>query len=204
MSLGGETEDIEQSFTEMFYAFGAGMILMLSILVLVFNSFRYAFYVLMLVPLSLTGVFLGLLITQSPISFSSLLGVIALSGVLINHAIILVDATLLRMKNPGDRTLADVVVDAAASRLRPIVLTTVSTVVGMIPLSASSAIWGPLAFSIMFGLAFSTILTLILTPVLLFRRPGKEWLAREKTPLLPPPLPERAPPGENRPQDRKI
>jgi multidrug efflux pump subunit AcrB len=70
-----------------------------------------------------------------------------------------------------DWSLRDTVIEASSIRLRPIVLTTVTTCVGMIPLSFASSLWGPLAFSIMFGLAFSLVLTLILIPVLYFRSP---------------------------------
>ena len=174
-TLGGETENVDQSFTEMFYALIAGMVLMLAILVLTFNSFRYSLYLLMLVPLSLVGVFLGLAITQEPLSFPSLLGVIALAGVIINHAIILVDSILVRMRADDGKSLEQIVVDGAASRLRPIFLTTVTTVVGMIPLASASALWGPLAYTIMFGLSFAMVLTLILTPILIYRHPGKNF-----------------------------
>jgi multidrug efflux pump subunit AcrB len=147
----------------------AGAALMLAILVLEFNSFRQAFYLLSIIPLSLIGVLTGLMISGSPLSFPSMLGVIALAGVIINHAIILMDSiSRIGRENP-DHTLADVVVEAASTRFRPIILTTVVTVVGMIPLSFASPTWGPLAFSIMFGLAFSMILTLILIPVLYYR-----------------------------------
>lgn len=175
MKIGGETEDVNKSFSEMGIAFLAGLVLMLAILVLEFNSFRYSFYLLMLVILSLIGVLGGLALTGQPFSFSSLLGIIALAGVIINHAIILVDSIIVRMKNPEGRTLEEVVVDGAASRLRPIVLTTVTTVVGMIPLAGASALWGPLAFAIMFGLSFAMILTLVLTPILVYQNPGKQF-----------------------------
>ncbi|MEK7531012.1 MAG: efflux RND transporter permease subunit [Patescibacteria group bacterium] len=174
-TLGGETENVDQSFTEMFYALIAGMVLMLAILVLTFNSFRYSFYLLMLVPLSLVGVFVGLAISREPLSFPSLLGVIALAGVIINHAIILVDSILVRMRAKDGRSLEEIVVDGASSRLRPIFLTTVTTVVGMIPLASASALWGPLAFTIMFGLSFAMVLTLVLTPILIYRHPGKDF-----------------------------
>jgi len=116
----------------------------------------------------------GLAITQSPLSFPSMLGVIALAGVIINHAIILMDSIARIGRSSTESTLTEVVVEASASRLRPIVLTTVTTVVGMIPLTLVSALWGPLAFTIMFGLAFSMILTLVLIPVLYHRWPGKK------------------------------
>lgn len=180
VSVGGETEDVNQSFAEMFIALIGGMVLMLAILVLEFNSFRYAGYLLMLIPLSLIGVLGGLALTHSPISFPSLLGVIALAGVIINHAIILVDAMVVRMKDHQGRTLSEVVVDAAASRLRPIVLTTITTVIGMVPLSMATGLWGPLAFSIMFGLSFAMVLTLILTPILIYRHPGTQYWKGER------------------------
>jgi len=178
MKIGGESEDVNKSFTEMGLALLAGAALMLGILVLEFNSFRHSLYLLAIIPFSLIGVFVGLMLTGSPLSLPSMLGVIALAGVIINHAIILMDSIArIGKQNPG-QSLTDVVVAASATRFRPIILTTVVTVVGMIPLSFASAIWGPLAFAIMFGLAFSMILTLVLIPLLYHRWPGKE--VREK------------------------
>lgn len=173
MKVGGEAEDVNQSFAEMGIALLAGAALMLGILVLEFNSFRHSFYLLAIIPLSLIGVLVGLMLTGQPLSFPSMLGVIALAGVIINHAIILMDSIARIGREQANQTLTDVVVKASVSRLRPIVLTTVTTVVGMIPLSLVSALWGPLAISIMFGLAFSMVLTLVLIPVLYHRWPGK-------------------------------
>ncbi len=170
---GGESEDVNQSFAEMGLALLAGAALMLAILVLEFNSFRHSFYLLAIIPLSLIGVLFGLMITGSPLSFPSMLGVIALAGVIINHAIILMDSIARIGREHQGQSLTDVVVEASSTRFRPIILTTVVTCVGMIPLSFASSLWGPLAFSIMFGLAFSMILTLILIPVLYHRWPGK-------------------------------
>ena len=199
-SLGGETEEVDKSFLEMGYALIGGIVLTFAILVLSFNAFGFSLYLILMVVYSLIGVIAGLFLTGSPLSFPSLLGIIALGGVIINHAIILVDSVIVRMKNPEGRALdevsgalssaslgshesklsrdsllAEVVVDAAASRLRPILLTTITTVVGMIPLSMASGLWGPLAFSIMFGLTFAMVLTLILVPVLVYRNPGKQY-----------------------------
>ncbi len=170
ISYGGETEDINKSFTEMGLAFIAGLVLMLAILVLSFNSIRYSIYLLLAVPLSLIGVFAGLTLTGQALSFTSLLGVIALSGVIINHAIILMDS-MIHYRNrmqPSD-LLIEVVADASVSRFRPIFLTTITTVVGMIPLSTISDFWSPLAFAIMFGLTFAMLLTLVLVPTLFYR-----------------------------------
>ena len=173
MKVGGESEDVNQSFAEMGIALLAGAALMLAILVLEFNSFRHSLYLLSIIPLSLVGVFFGLMLTGSPLSFPSMLGVIALAGVIINHAIILMDSIARIGKERSDKSLTDVVVEAASSRFRPIVLTTVTTVIGMVPLSLAAGMWGPLAFSIMFGLAWSMVLTLVLVPVLYHRWPGK-------------------------------
>ena len=173
MTIGGETEDVQRSFAEMGIAFLAGIVLMLAILVLEFNSFRNTLYLLSVIPLSMIGVFLGLLIIGQPISFSSLLGIIALAGVIINHSIILMDSVHRIEKSHPEMGHRETVIEASASRLRPIVLTTVTTVVGMMPLMTVSGLWSPLATAIMFGLAFSSVLTLGLIPVLLYRWPGK-------------------------------
>lgn len=169
VAYGGEAEDVNQSFTEMFIALVVGLLLMLAILVLSFNSIRYSLYLLLAVPYSLIGVFAGLTVTGLALSFTSLLGVIALAGVIINHAIILMDSMISSKASAGEVDLIDQVADAAVSRLRPIFLTTVTTVVGMVPLSRISDFWSPLAFAIMFGLTFAMILTLVLVPVLFYR-----------------------------------
>lgn len=172
MKIGGETEDVNQSFTEMIIALLAGAALMLAILVLEFNSFRHSLHLLLIIPLSLVGVFFGLFITGASLSFPSMLGVIALAGVIINHAIILMDSIARFSENrTPDQSTEDIVVEAAASRLRPIILTTATTCVGMVPLAVSGGMWGPLAFAIMFGLAWSLLLTLVLIPLLYHRTP---------------------------------
>lgn len=175
INYGGEDEEVKNSFRDMLLALIAGMVGMLAILVLEFNSFRYAFYLLGTVPLSLIGVLGGLTLTGQYLSFSSMLGFIALSGVIINHAIILLDSIIHRLEKEENRNLLDVLVDASAIRLRPIFLTTITTVIGMVPLAGASALWGPLAFAIMFGLAFAMILTLLFVPTLFYRFPGKRF-----------------------------
>ena len=174
VSYGGEDEDVNKSFKEMGLALLAGMILAFAILVLEFNSLRFPLYLILIIPLSLIGVFLGLALTGQALSFSSMLGVIALAGVIINHAIILLDSILRILRSDDNkRTLRDSIVEASAVRLRPIVLTTITTVIGMIPLTTASPLWGPLAFAIMFGLTFAMILTLVFVPVFFYRWPGE-------------------------------
>lgn len=178
--FGGENEEVDRSFRDMFFALIAGLALMFAILVLEFNSFRYTSYLLAVIPFSLVGVLTGLALTGNPLSFPSMLGFIALAGVIINHAIILMDSMQHLLVARPHGPLIDVVVEAANTRLRPIILTTITTVVGMIPLTFASAMWAPLAFAIMFGLAFAMILTLILIPILFYRWPGKRYSTRQE------------------------
>jgi multidrug efflux pump subunit AcrB len=172
--IGGENEETNQSFAEMGVAFIAGLALMFVLLVLSFNSIRYSFYLILSVFLSLIGVFGGLTLTGQDLSFPSLLGVIALAGVIINHAIILMDSIIHRIQNGAGRKFSDIVIESATTRLRPIILTTITTVVGMIPLTRASSLWGPLAYAILFGLSFAMLLTLVLIPLLVFRWPGRK------------------------------
>lgn len=181
ITYGGESEDVNKTFSEMIFALLTGMTLMLAILVIEFNSFRYSFYLLLAIPLSLIGVFGGLAISGQSLSFSSMLGVIALAGVIINHSIILLDSILNNLDKEKVKTkkeqrkLKEIIVSSSSLRLRPIFLTTITTVIGMIPLTTVSALWGPLAFAIMFGLSFAMILTLVLIPLLFYRYPGKRY-----------------------------
>ncbi|TSC68073.1 MAG: acriflavin resistance protein, partial [Parcubacteria group bacterium Gr01-1014_56] len=173
LKVGGENEETNQSFMEMGIAFLAGLALMFVVLVLAFNSMRYSLYLISSVFLSLIGVFGGLTLTGQTLSFSSLLGIIALAGVIINHAIILMDSILRRLSDHSNKDFKEIVIESATSRLRPIVLTTITTVIGMIPLIFVSTLWGPLAFAILFGLSFSMTLTLLLIPMLVYRWPDR-------------------------------
>jgi multidrug efflux pump subunit AcrB len=178
LTVKGNSQDITNSFRDMVLALLAGLVLMLGILVLEFNSFRQSVYLLMIIPLSLIGVFTGLFIMNSSLSFPAMLGIVALAGVIINHAIILMDSISRIGKEHKGQTLIEVVVQAASTRFRPIILTTVTTVFGMIPLSLVSPEWGPLAFTIMYGLSFSLLLTLLLIPIMYTRWPGKRVKAQ--------------------------
>ncbi|PIT91438.1 hypothetical protein COU17_00400 [Candidatus Kaiserbacteria bacterium CG10_big_fil_rev_8_21_14_0_10_49_17] len=170
--FGGENEDVQQSFQDMFYALIIGMLSMFAILVLQFNSFRHAGYVLSIVPLALIGIFAGLAITGKALSFPSIMGFIALAGIVVNNSIILIDViNTLRAKNDGVVT-KEIIITGATARLRPILLTALTTVIGITPLIFAAELWAPLAFSIMFGLTFSVIITLLLIPVIYYRWPG--------------------------------
>lgn len=170
---GGETDESNQAFGEMFLALVVGIVLMVGILTLQFNSYLHMRYVLSILPYSLIGIMAGLAITQNALSFPSIMGFIALSGIVVNNSILLIDMmNTLRRQNPS-RDIREVVIEAAGNRLRPILLTTLTTVIGMTPLIFAGDLWIPLAYAVMFGLVFSVIITLVLIPIVYNRKPGE-------------------------------
>lgn len=169
---GGETEESNQAFAEMFLALVVGVGLMIGVLVFQFNSYLHTRYVLSILPYSLIGIMAGLAITRSPLSFPSIMGFIALSGIVVNNSILLIDMMNQSRKRQPEKPLLEVVLEAAASRLRPILLTSITTVIGMIPLIFAGDLWAPLAYAVMFGLIFSVIITLVLIPIIYYRNPG--------------------------------
>lgn len=173
LSTGGEQEESNEAFKDMFIALIVGIVLMLGILVLQFNSYRHTLYVLSILPFSLIGIMAGLAITQLPLSFPSLMGFIALSGIVVNNSILLIDQMNSQRRRNPDMPVREAVVEASVSRLRPILLTALTTVIGIFPLTYASDLWAPLAWAIMFGLSFSVIITLLLVPIIYNRKPGK-------------------------------
>jgi HAE1 family hydrophobic/amphiphilic exporter-1 len=174
LTFGGDDEEIKRTFTEMLVALIAGLVLMFGILVLEFNSFRTSLRLLSAIPLSLTGVLIGLFIAGQPLSFTAFLGIIALGGVIINHGILLLDVLKHLEADESGQDPKDLILKASESRLRPIILTTITTTIGMIPLTLVSEMWAPLAFTVAFGLIYGTLLTLIFIPLLSYRRLLKE------------------------------
>ena len=169
LKTGGENEDIAKTFTEMLLALIAGMIFVIVVLVLQFDSFKQTSFIIAGVLLSLIGVLFGLTLTGNAFSFPSFIGVIALAGIVVNNEIILIDTMNNMKKERRDLSLREIVLESSALRLRPVLLTTLTTVIGMVPLIFASTMWAPLAFSIIFGLSFATIITLILIPILYLR-----------------------------------
>ena len=143
----------------------AGMTIIL-LLVAQFNSIRRPIIILTTIPLGMIGVTVGLLVAKSSFGFFTLLGIVSLSGIIINNAIVLLDRIQIEIVELG-KGPAEAVVAACLQRLRPILLTTATTVLGMMPLWwGGTAMFVPMAITIIFGLAFATMLTLLVVPVL--------------------------------------
>jgi HAE1 family hydrophobic/amphiphilic exporter-1 len=173
ISAGGETDESNRSFIELLLALVVGVVLMLAVLVLQFNSFLHTKHVLSILPYSLIGIMVGLAVTGNALSFPSIMGFIALSGIVVNNSILLIDMMNSQRRREPEKAIRDVVIDSAVNRLRPILLTTLTTVIGMVPLTYADDLWAPLAYAVMFGLMFSVIITLVLVPVAYQRKPGQ-------------------------------
>ena len=164
--IGGETEkSTEGNDSIMEKSHIAGLIIII-LLVAQFNSIRRAFIVMLTILLGLIGVIWGLLLTNSVFGFMTLLGIISLAGIVINNAIVLLDRIKIEIEDSGLEP-ARAVIEAAQQRLRPILVTTATTVLGLLPLwYGGGPMWEPMAISIIFGLLFATVLTLGVVPLL--------------------------------------
>jgi multidrug efflux pump subunit AcrB len=144
-----------------------GMIPMAVIIALIivglFNAFRQPLIIVAIVPFVLIGIVVGLLVTGQPFGFVALLGSMSLAGMMIKNAIVLLDQIELELKD--GKAPYDAMVDAAVSRLRPVLLAAGTTILGVMPL-LQDVFWISMAVTIMFGLAFGTVVTMLLVPVL--------------------------------------
>jgi multidrug efflux pump subunit AcrB len=160
---GGEDEDSREARAALAKPLPAALLLMIFIVVCLFNSIRSTLVICLAVPLAIIGVTAGLILTRQPFGFMALLGVIALGGEQIKNSIVLVDE-IYTQRDLGKEPYS-AVIDASVSRLRPVLLVAVTTVLGMIPL-LQDPFFVAMAATIMFGLAFACVLTMIVVPVL--------------------------------------
>ena len=160
----------------------SGFIILL-LLIIQFNSFRKMAMVTLTIPLGIIGVVIGLLVFQEPFGFMPFLGVISLAGIVINNAIVLIDRIEVE-ENVLKRSINDAVISACLQRFRPILLATFTTVLGLIPLYLSGGeMWEGMAVSIMVGLLFGTVITLLFIPSfysILFKVNYKQYQFNEK------------------------
>lgn len=163
LEWGGEYESSRDAQASLFTTMPMGYLFMFLITVFLFNSVKEPLIVWLTVPLAVIGVTTGLLALNTPFGFMALLGFLSLSGMLLKNGIVLLDQIEIEMKSGKDPYVA--VVDAALSRVRPVCMAAITTILGMVPL-LPDIFFKPMAVTIMFGLGFATILTLIVVPVL--------------------------------------
>jgi multidrug efflux pump subunit AcrB len=163
IALGGIAEESAVSQASVFAVVPLMILLMLTVLMFQLQSFRSVFVVLAVLPLSLIGVVLALLVFNRPLGFVAILGILSLIGMVAKNAVILV--VQIETDRAEGKSIWDAAISAASSRLRPLSLTAFSTVLGLIPI-APTVFWGPMAFAIMGGLMIGTLLMLVFLPTL--------------------------------------
>jgi HAE1 family hydrophobic/amphiphilic exporter-1 len=161
---GGENEQNQESVISILRAMVIAAILIISTLVIQFNSFKKAMIVLVTLPLALIGVFIGMAILRINLSFPGLIGILALFGIVVKNAIILIDKINLNLRT--GIPYYDSIIDAGKSRLEAIFITSICTIFGIIPVTLSNELWMALGTAIIFGLMLSSIFTLIIVPTL--------------------------------------
>jgi multidrug efflux pump subunit AcrB len=175
IEIGGTYESSNDSSANVFSVIPMMILLMLLFMMILLASFRRMAMVVLILPLGLIGVVAALLVFQRPLGFVAILGILALIGMIAKNAVILI--TSIEAERESGKRVLDAVFSAAKDRLTPLVLTAVSTVLGLIPI-APTIFWGPMAFAIMGGLLVASLLTLILLPVLYVSLFGREDAAQ--------------------------
>lgn len=170
--VGGTVEESQKSQASVLAVVPVMLFVMFTVLMVQLQSFPRLFMVLSVAPLGLIGVVAALMLSGRPLGFVAILGVLALLGMISKNAVILIGQ--IDAERALGKTAWDAAVDASSSRFRPIMLTAVSTVLGMIPI-APTVFWGPMAFAIMGGLLVATVLTLVFLPTLYVA-----WFARDE------------------------
>lgn len=164
LNYGGEFEDIQESYTDMFTNMIIAVILVFLILAIQFNSLSQPLIILMTVPMSMIGVMPGLVLTGNNFGFVSFIGVVALVGIAVNNGILLVDYINYLRKNNYE--LYGAVEKTGRTRFLPVMTTTITTAGGILPITIKQPFFSPMGYALIFGLLVSTMLTLIVIPVL--------------------------------------
>ena len=168
IEIGGQVAEQQEAFQNLYLIFIIGLILVFMVMASQFESFKNPFIIIFTIPLSIIGIVLAFLITGLTLSVVTFLGIIMLIGIVVNNGIVLVDYTNLLIKR--DMPFMEAVVQAGKNRLRPVLMTSFTTILAMIPMALStgmgSEIWSPLGVTIIGGLLIATLVTLILIPVL--------------------------------------
>ena len=166
--FGGEVEEQQKAFRDLRILFVLGVIMVYMVMASLFKSYRHPFVIMFSLPFAVTGVIFALVLTGTTLSIFSFLGLIMLMGIVTKNAIVLIDYTnILREREYG---LSEAVTTAGRDRLRPVLMTTATTFLGMLPMALSRGegceMWNSLGITMLGGLSVSTLITLVLVPVI--------------------------------------
>ena len=168
VQIAGSYEEQQDSFADLSVLAVLIIILVFIVMAAQFESLTYPFIIMLSIPFAFSGVLIALLITNTPLSIMSMLGGIMLIGIVVKNGIVLIDYTILCRER--GMSILNAVVTAGRSRLRPVLMTTLTTILGMLPMAIStgegSEMWRPLGIAVIGGLTVSTVLTLIYVPVM--------------------------------------
>jgi len=166
-SLSGQEEELQRSYRSLGLAMGLAIFLVYLVMASQFESFLHPFVIIFTLPLGAIGVILALAVTGQTISVVAIIGAVMLAGIVVNNAIVLIDAVNQRRR--AGMELAEALVDAGQARLRPILMTSITTIVALLPMAAGigegAELRAPLAITVIGGLAVATLLTLVVIPV---------------------------------------
>ncbi|MGE0418632.1 MAG: efflux RND transporter permease subunit, partial [Acetobacteraceae bacterium] len=163
IEVGGTVEESANSQASVKAVIPLMLLVMVTFLMMQLQSFNMLALCLIVVPMAMSGVVAALLIFQQPLGFVAILGILSLIGMIARNAVILVEQ--IEAERAAGKAAWDAVIDAAVSRFRPIILTAISTVLGLIPIAAT-IFWGPMAFAVMGGFLVGTAVTLLFLPAL--------------------------------------
>ena len=168
VELAGTNEEIMEAFGNLFLALGIGILLVYMIMAAQFESLIHPFIILLSIPMAFTGGFLALWITNIPISVPAFIGMIVLAGIVVNNGIVLVD--YINKQRQDGKTKNEAILEAGPVRLRPILMTVFTTVLALVPMALGTAegteMMAPMAITVIGGLLFSTLLTLLVIPAM--------------------------------------
>nr|WP_249023484.1 efflux RND transporter permease subunit [Planococcus salinarum] len=166
ISTGGENTDQEAFFAEIGILFLVVLLLVYLVIAFQFKSFSLPFLVLIAVYLGISGAILGLFLTQTPLSFLGVMGIVSLTGIVVRNAVVLIDFVETRRLS-GNFSIKEAIMESGYARIKPIILTSVTSIVALIPVALSGdPLFEPLAVTIIAGLAFSSLFTLVMIPAL--------------------------------------
>jgi HAE1 family hydrophobic/amphiphilic exporter-1 len=185
--VSGQNEEMQDSFRSMQFALALAVFLVYLVMASQFESLVHPFVILFTIPLALVGAVLALFVTGTTVNVVAFIGVIMLAGIVVNNAIILVDM-INQLRSKGmEKTEA--ILEAGRARLRPIMMTTLTTVLGLLPMAISfgegTEVRTPMAITVIGGLLVSTLLTLVVIPVVYSLLDRKKWVTVPDTTIPP-------------------